>query len=62
MTTCKTIYISMHKDLLQNKINDLHYTLYMGAAWVGILPRQGVWGHSPAEATDFSLDFFGLKF
>jgi len=29
----------------------------MGVAWVGILPRQGVWGHSPPEA----IDFFWVK-
>ena len=27
----------------------------MGVAWVGILPRQGVWGRSPLE----TIDFFG---
>jgi len=34
----------------------------MGVAWVGILPRQGVWVVCPAKAIDFWGDFFGSNF
>jgi len=34
----------------------------MGVAWVGILPRQGVWVVCPAKAIDFWGDIFWFKF
>jgi hypothetical protein len=52
--------MQLHKSMTAISRHWLFNSHAMGVAWVGILPRQGVWpwGCSPLEAIDFLL----LKF
>jgi len=57
---CLTTYI-VHVIVLEFPHSTVIVRILMGVAWVGILPRQGIWGHSRPEAIDLFWGEFFVK-